>query len=125
MASIFRIPWRFRFTLPGDKFTNIDKISSVCCPVFIIHGTRDEIVPCWHGQAINEVANRKGISYAPFIVQGADHNGLESHAGDAFVQQIQKFLLHLKDAPVSDRQVNVIYAASGNEFPGLLSSMLS
>merc|ERR1719272_2864694 len=41
MMSIYRIPFHFRFTMPGDLFRNVDKISKCSCPVFVIHGTRD------------------------------------------------------------------------------------
>eukprot|EP00928_Gymnodinium_smaydae_P011763 TRINITY_DN14309_c0_g1_i1.p1 TRINITY_DN14309_c0_g1~~TRINITY_DN14309_c0_g1_i1.p1 ORF type:complete len:288 (+),score=28.93 TRINITY_DN14309_c0_g1_i1:84-866(+) len=102
MVSIYRIPFRFRFTLPGDTFCNIDRIGDVCCPVFIIHGTRDEIVPVWHGQGLHEVCKRKGTAYDAFIIEGADHNNLEAQAGDAFFERFARFLAHLDRTPVTD-----------------------
>jgi abhydrolase domain-containing protein 17 len=33
-----------------DMFLNIDKIENVECPVFLIHGKRDEVVPFEHSQ---------------------------------------------------------------------------
>lgn len=103
MVSIYRIPFHLRFTLPGDVFANIDKIGNVCCPVFIIHGTRDEIVPCWHGQGLYEVCVKKGTAYGAYVVEGGDHNNLESQAGDAFFTHFQKFLQHLEENPVSEK----------------------
>eukprot|EP00933_Yihiella_yeosuensis_P074451 TRINITY_DN8338_c0_g2_i1.p1 TRINITY_DN8338_c0_g2~~TRINITY_DN8338_c0_g2_i1.p1 ORF type:complete len:261 (+),score=24.50 TRINITY_DN8338_c0_g2_i1:196-978(+) len=102
MASIYRIPFRLRFTLPGDVFTNIDKIGNVCCPVMIIHGTRDEIVPVWHGQALHEGCVKKGIAYDAFVVEGGDHNNLENQAGDIFYERLARFLHHLESTPVSE-----------------------
>mmetsp|Transcript_97946 Transcript_97946/g.277055 ORF Transcript_97946/g.277055 Transcript_97946/m.277055 type:complete len:268 (+) Transcript_97946:43-846(+) len=102
MVSIYRIPFQFRFTMPGDVFANIDKIGDVCCPVFIIHGTRDEIVPVWHGQGLYDACRRKGIAYDAFVVEGGDHNHLEEQAGDAFFERFQRFLTHLHETPVSD-----------------------
>jgi abhydrolase domain-containing protein 17 len=32
-----------------DMFPNIDRIERVQCPVFIIHGKSDEVVPVEHG----------------------------------------------------------------------------
>jgi len=101
MVSIYRIPFRLRFTLPGDVFANIDKVSSVCCPVFIIHGTRDEIVPVWHGQTLYEACKRHGIAYDAYVVEGADHNNLEVQAGDAFYDRLRHFLQHLEESPIS------------------------
>jgi fermentation-respiration switch protein FrsA (DUF1100 family) len=103
MVSIYRIPFHLRFTLPGDVFVNIDKIGDVRCPVFIIHGTRDEIVPCWHGQQLYEACAKKGNAYLPYVVDGADHNNLEQQAGDDFYNHFKRFLQHLEDTPVSDK----------------------
>ena len=41
LLSVYRVFSDFRFTLPGDMFSNIDKIKNVKCPIFIIHGTKD------------------------------------------------------------------------------------
>lgn len=38
--------------MPGDVFPNIDRIGHIQSPIFIIHGTRDEVVPFWHGQEL-------------------------------------------------------------------------
>lgn len=103
MTSIYRIPFRLRFTLPGDVFANVDKIGNVRCPVFVIHGTRDEIVPCWHGQVLHETCVKKGTAYKAFVVEGGDHNDLESIAGEAFYERFRQFLQHLKDTPVDER----------------------
>jgi|Transcript_1221 fermentation-respiration switch protein FrsA (DUF1100 family) len=101
--SIYRIPFHFRFSLPGDLFSNIDKIDKMHAPVYIIHGTRDEIVPCWHGQTLYEAFRKKGSAFEPYWVEGADHNNLEDHAGDdAFYGHFSRFLEHLKEAPISD-----------------------
>jgi len=103
MVSIYRIPFQLRFTLPGDVFSNIDKIGKVCCPTFVIHGTRDEIVPVWHGQALYEVCKKKGTAYDAFIVEGGDHNSLEQQAGDAFYDRLGRFLAHLEQNEPSDK----------------------
>lgn len=101
MVSIFRIPFHFRFTLPGDLFTNIDKVRDMATLVAIIHGTRDEIVPCWHGEAMHEALSKKGLAYPAFWVAGADHNTLEQHAGQAFFDHLRQFLDHLRETEVS------------------------
>ena len=52
LLSAFRVAFNFRFTFPFDKFPNIDRIRDVRCPVLIIHGAMDEVVPFWHGQEL-------------------------------------------------------------------------
>ena len=44
LLSAYRVAFNFRFTMIGDRFPNIDYAPSIACPVFIIHGTQDEVV---------------------------------------------------------------------------------
>jgi len=103
MNSIFRIPFHLRFTLPGDRFCNIDKVGDVHCPTLIIHGTRDEIVPCWHGHALFEALRKKGVPCEAYIVEGADHNNLEMQADVAFTNRLHRYLVQLAETPLPDR----------------------
>jgi len=50
--SAYRVAFHFRFSFPGDKFCNIDRVSKIDSPTMILHGTHDEIVPFWHGQEL-------------------------------------------------------------------------
>lgn len=52
LLSVFRVAFNFRFTLPGDMFPNVDRIANICCPLLVIHGTRDEVVPFWNGESL-------------------------------------------------------------------------
>ena len=47
--SAYRVAFHFRFSMPGDQFCNVDRIGDVMCPVYVIHGTNDEVVPFWNG----------------------------------------------------------------------------
>lgn len=55
----------------------MNRISGVACPVYIIHGTRDEIVPFWNGEdlflAVPVMWRAK-----PYWVDGAGHNNIET-----------------------------------------------
>merc|ERR1719422_672398 len=108
MTSIYRIPFDFRFTLPGDVFCNIDKICKVRCPVFIIHGTRDEIVPCSHGQELYEKCIMEGRNVDAYFVDGADHNNLEVQAGPAFYMQLSFFMQKLEQEPLSQELQDMV-----------------
>lgn len=48
LMSALRVVFNLRWTLPFDKFPNIDRIPQIDCPIFVIHGRRDEIVPFYH-----------------------------------------------------------------------------
>lgn len=48
-TSVYRVVMNVGFTLAGDKFSNVDKIPTVACPVMICHGREDTVVPFAHG----------------------------------------------------------------------------
>ena len=80
--------------LPFDKFDNLVKIKNIKCPLLVIHGKNDRVIPFWHGERLYREAN------APkdfFWVRNAGHNDVASIGGsaywyaiDTFVQRIQK-----------------------------------
>lgn len=97
LLSAYRVAFNFRFTCFGDKFPNIDYAPYIRCPVFIVHGTQDEVVPFWHGQelflSLQQVWRSK-----PFWVEGAGHNNIEAllRPTGAFVDKLLEFLdLHV------------------------------
>lgn len=53
------------------------RIGSVTCPVFVVHGTRDEIVPFWNGEELF-LATPVCWRAKPFWVEGAGHNNIET-----------------------------------------------
>ncbi|MBR6021805.1 MAG: alpha/beta hydrolase [Kiritimatiellae bacterium] len=59
--------------LPFDPFPNLANIKRVSCPIAVVHGTRDDVIPFAHGQA---VARAAGDRSAFFAVPGSDHNHL-------------------------------------------------
>lgn len=52
-------------------------IGGVTCPVLVIHGTRDEIVPFWNGEELF-MAAPVAWRAKPFWVEGAGHNNIET-----------------------------------------------
>jgi hypothetical protein len=74
--------------IPGDKFHTLDDLRHVRCPVLIMHGKRDGIVPFWHG--------RRLAAYAPepkctLWVPAAGHNNLAAVAGDTYDNALRAF----------------------------------
>jgi abhydrolase domain-containing protein 17 len=49
----------------------------VACPVLVVHGTRDEIVPFWNGEDLFLAAPVHWRA-KPFWVEGAGHNNIET-----------------------------------------------
>lgn len=61
--------------LAGNSFNNISKISNIKCPLLIIHGTKDRVIPIEMGEEIYKKASMK----KQFVkVEGAGHNNLST-----------------------------------------------
>ena len=88
IMSALRVVFNLRFTLPFDKFPNIDRMPHIDSPVFIIHGRRDEIVPFYHAEDLYAASKMK---YPPYYVEGAGHNNVEKFASDYLVK-IRQFI---------------------------------
>lgn len=86
-TKIFRVVLPFPI-LPFEKFPNIDRLAQVDCPVLVIHGQSDRIIPFWHGQALFTAAQEPKQS---FWVQDADHNDVQNVAGASYRQTLQQF----------------------------------
>jgi len=88
-TSAFRVmlPWS---GIPGDRFTSLAKLPRVRCPVLVIHGTRDEVVPFAHGREIFDAlpADRR----TSWWVEGAGHNDLLWVTGERYWQELATFL---------------------------------
>jgi hypothetical protein len=74
--------------LPFDKFKNIDRIKKIYCPVFVIHGRSDRIVPFRNGEKLFEAANEPKLK---LWVDGAGHNDLVMVADDSYWDAIKRF----------------------------------
>ena len=75
-------------SLPFDPYNNLSRIQKVRCPVLVIHGKRNSIVPFRHGQVIYEAANEPKMNY---WVENAGHNDLFYQAGSEYWSRIRAF----------------------------------
>lgn len=73
---------------PFEKFNTIAKLATVHCPVLVIHGTADQIIPLQHGQQLWAAAPQPK---AFWWVQGAGHNDLVWVAGHVYEKTLQDF----------------------------------
>ena len=90
-----RVVTRIR-VLPIDPFPNLKMIKDVKCPVLIIHGTKDSVIPYRHGKELFELVN------APkrFIpVEGANHDDLVFTMGEErYLKAIEEFAREAQQA---------------------------
>lgn len=86
-TSAYRVMTRWPL-LPFDRFENLRKLPEVRCPVLIIHGEADEVVPVHHGEALFAAA-REPKRF--FRVKSAGHNDLLGAAGNDYWQALREF----------------------------------
>jgi abhydrolase domain-containing protein 17 len=78
---------------PFDKFRNVDKIGRVRCPVLIMHGEADEIVPLWHGRRLFERAPEPKTFVT---IPRAHHNDFIWVAGARYAAALRDFEVLLR-----------------------------
>jgi abhydrolase domain-containing protein 17 len=86
-TSLFRVVLPFSI-LPFDKFTNLDKLKKIHCPVMVMHGQSDKIIPMNHGRALYEAAPEPKLS---LWVTEAGHNDFAELAGKRYQQALLSF----------------------------------
>lgn len=80
---------------PFDRFRNDRKMRRVRCPVLVMHGTADEVIPFAQGQRLLSLAPR-GSRHV--WVEGAGHNDLTLVAGARYVAALREYAEMLKAA---------------------------
>ncbi len=86
-TSAFRVVLPFPL-LPFDKFTNLDKLPKVRCPVLVMHGESDRTIAIAHGRKLYEVAAEPKIS---LWVKNAGHNDVPEIAGKSYERSLSSF----------------------------------
>jgi abhydrolase domain-containing protein 17 len=92
-VSVLRVVTRAKL-FPFDHFSNLARVSKLRRPLLVVHGTRDGVIPAWHGRRLYEAA--PGPKWS-FWVDEAGHNDLAMVAGAehgralaAFAREIQR-----------------------------------
>jgi hypothetical protein len=74
--------------LPWDIFNNLRWIRSIRCPVLVVHGTADEVVPFSHGQALYEAApSPKSFTW----IKDGGHSDLKYAYADVLHSSLVRF----------------------------------
>ena len=90
-TSVYRVVFDVGLTLLGDKFPNIDRLAKVKCPVCIIHGQKDKIVPFEHGMALYETLPKQ-CRADPIFVENMTHNYHGYEAEVAVMEKLNHYL---------------------------------
>jgi len=81
--------------IPFDRYRNLKKIKKVKCPVLVIHGTKDVVIPFWHGEKLFQAVKSLKLS---LWVEGAGHDDLFWVAGENYFRKIEEFIKLVKKA---------------------------
>ncbi len=93
-TAAFRVLTRVPL-LPFDKFRNLAKMPRVGCPVLVMHGLADDVVPASHGQRLFAAAREPKLS---LWVPGAGHNDFMWVAGARWAQALREFVSLIRQA---------------------------
>lgn len=93
-----RLPLHF---FAGNLFDTLSVIRNLTVPLLVLHGTDDEVCPCWMAHAIHEASpSRKEIH----CIDGGLHKDLFSRDPQALIWVISQFIANL---PQSHRTFSV------------------
>lgn len=89
--SIYRIVLDLKSGFVGDIFQNYKRASFIQCPVLIIHGEADKVVPFWHAEELLTLVPPE-YRAKPYFVKGAGHNGIEVRKKEEYVHRVSNFI---------------------------------
>lgn len=89
---------------PVDRYVNTDKVQSIHCPLLIIHGQQDDVIPHWHGFRLYKMA----LFPKYFIsVENAGHNDLLARLGPKYWYYLKEFTARLRASlPLADNELD-------------------
>jgi uncharacterized protein len=82
-------PWLPMSLILRYRFDNIEKIAQISCPIMLVHGRSDELVPFWMEAQLAKAAKGK---VTIFNVAGGGHNDVFDKGGGYLYEQFGAFL---------------------------------
>jgi fermentation-respiration switch protein FrsA (DUF1100 family) len=86
-VSAYRVMTRFP-VIPFDRFPSEATLRKVRCPVLVIHGTEDRVIPFWHGEALYRKANDPKRK---LWLEGVGHNDIPGPHEELFATTLKSF----------------------------------
>ena len=86
-VSAYRVMTRIPL-IPFDRFRNGAVLERVTCPVLVIHGMADRVIPFWHGEALYRQARSPKQK---LWLEGVGHNDLPGPHAGVFAEALHTF----------------------------------
>ena len=83
--------------LVRGKYDSLSQIGKVSCPLLVLHGARDEVVPISQGQKLYEAATGPKSFY---VIEGAAHNDTYIAGGEPYFRALGDFIDALADSQI-------------------------
>jgi uncharacterized protein len=109
MAHLF-VRWLPMSLILRCRFDNIRKIAEIHCPILIMHGTDDELIPF---AMSNQLAAAAGGPVTRFNIIGGQHNDVFDVGGLELLNQIEMFLEKVEKSVGSSAAVAASQPALG------------
>ena len=93
--SAYRVVTKYPI-IPFDKYRNYKKIHKIDCPLLILHGRADPIIPLFHSESLYKKAKEPKQH---LWIDGAMHNNCVELAGKAYWEQVESLIFGVKQAP--------------------------
>ncbi len=88
-VGAMQYPWLPVSLLMKDRYESDQKIADIECPVLVMHGTEDRVIPLEFGRKLFEKA---GEPKRWLEIEGAGHNNLEARAGTRYWRAITELI---------------------------------
>ncbi len=62
------------YFLMAERWDNAARLRGLTCPVLVVHGTSDEVIPFSHGAALAALRQQVGLPISLHAQEGASHN---------------------------------------------------
>jgi dipeptidyl aminopeptidase/acylaminoacyl peptidase len=57
----------------GSDYSPLLQVTKDDAPVVLVHGDRDELVPLWHSEKLEEALKKESVPAELVVIQGAAH----------------------------------------------------
>ena len=99
-AAAYHYPWLPVRWVMIDRYPSIERIGSVTCPLLMIHGRQDQIVPFEQGEQLFAAApptSSNGVPKTFVELPQAGHNDIMYVAADDVRDAVERFLVRLNN----------------------------